>query len=84
MSRYEDELRSEQSYVTELYARLDAERARAMQRYRTALRGDGEPLADRDAEVRAVAKEVKRLDVADYPRAKFLAPSVVTGKWANE
>ena len=66
MSRYEDELRSEQSYVTELYARLDAERARAMQRYRTALRGDGEPLADRDAEVRAVAKEVKRLDVADY------------------
>ena len=56
----------EQSYVNGLYARLDAERARAKGRYRAALGREGEALADRDAEVRAVAKEVKRLDVADY------------------
>jgi len=63
---YEDELELEQSYVNGLYARLDAERARAKGRYRAALGREGEALADRDAEVRAVAKEVKRLDVADY------------------
>ena len=63
--RYEDELRSEQSYVTELYARLDAERARAKDKFRAALAGDAETLADRDSEVRAVAREVKRLNVAD-------------------
>ncbi len=63
--RYEDELRSEQTYVTELYARLDAERARAKDKFRAALAGDAETLADRDSEVRAVAKEVKRLNVAD-------------------
>ncbi|WP_245830412.1 RNA polymerase recycling motor ATPase HelR [Mycobacterium numidiamassiliense] len=63
---YEDELQSEQGYVTELYARLDAERARAKDNYREALRGDGETLADRDAAVRALAREVKRLDVADH------------------
>lgn len=62
---YDDELASEQGYVTELYARLDAERARARGRYRAALLGNGETLADRDAEVRALAREVKRLDVAD-------------------
>jgi DNA helicase IV len=62
---YEDELRSEQSYVTGLYARLDAERARAKDKFRAALAGDAETLADRDSEVRAVAKEVKRLNVAD-------------------
>jgi DNA helicase IV len=63
--RYEEELRSEQSYVTGLYARLDAERARAKDKFRGALAGDAETLADRDSEVRAVAKEVKRLNVAD-------------------
>ena len=63
--RYEDELRSEQTYVTGLYARLDAERARAKDKFRAALAGDAETLADRDSEVRAVAKEVKRLNVAD-------------------
>ncbi|MEZ0353134.1 RNA polymerase recycling motor ATPase HelR [Mycobacterium sp. pR1184] len=63
---YASELRSEQDYVTELYARLDAERARARENFRAALLGDGESLSDRDAEVRAVAREVKRLDVADY------------------
>ncbi|MEU0502367.1 RNA polymerase recycling motor ATPase HelR [Nocardia sp. NPDC005998] len=62
---YEDELRSERSYVAELYTRLDAERARAKGRYSAALRGNGGALVERDAEVRALAKEVKRLDVAD-------------------
>ncbi|WAC89620.1 RNA polymerase recycling motor ATPase HelR [Mycobacterium sp. Aquia_213] len=63
---YEGELQSEQGYVTGLYARLDAERARAKDKFRAALLGDSESLSDRDAEVRAVAREVKRLDVADY------------------
>ena len=67
---YEDELRSERSYVAGLYARLDAERARVKGRYSAALRGpidvqNGGTLVERDAEVRALAKEVKRLDVAD-------------------
>ena len=62
---YEEELRSERNYVEGLYARLDAERARVKGRYSTALRGNGEALMERDAEVRALAKEVKRLDVAD-------------------
>ena len=67
---YEDELQAEQSYVTGLYARLDAERARVKGRYGAALRGpidvqNGGTLVERDAEVRALAKEMKRLDVAD-------------------
>ncbi len=62
---YEDELRSEQGYVAGLYARLDAERARAKDRFRAALRGDAESLADRDSEVRATARALKRLDVVD-------------------
>ncbi|WP_454197178.1 RNA polymerase recycling motor ATPase HelR [Nocardia sp. Marseille-Q1738] len=62
---YADELRSEQSYVTGLYTRLDAERARAKGQYSAALRGNGGTLMERDVEVRAMAKEVKRLDVAD-------------------
>jgi DNA helicase IV len=63
---YEDELQSEQGYVTGLYRRLDADRARAKDRFRAAMLGDGGSLADRDAEARALAREVKRLDVADY------------------
>ena len=67
---YEDELHSERSYVTGLYTRLDAERARVKGRYNAALRGpidvqNGGTLVERDAEVRALAKQVKRLDVAD-------------------
>jgi DNA helicase IV len=62
---YEDELRSERGYVTGLYARLDAERARAKDRFRAALRGDADSLADRDSEVRATARALKRLDVVD-------------------
>ncbi|OBK28846.1 helicase [Mycobacterium asiaticum] len=63
---YQDELRHEQAYVDTLYARLDAERARAKARYSTALRGeDSDTPMDRDVEVRALARRMKRLDVAD-------------------
>ncbi|GGL00060.1 RNA polymerase recycling motor ATPase HelR [Nocardia jinanensis] len=62
---YEDELRSERNYVDGLYARLDAERTLAKGKYHAALRGNGTTLLERDAEVRALAREVKRLDVAD-------------------
>jgi DNA helicase IV len=63
-------LRSERSYVTGLYTRLDAERARVKGRYSAALRSpidvqNGGTLVERDAEVRALAKRTKRLDVAD-------------------
>jgi DNA helicase IV len=67
---YEEELRSERSYVAGLYTRLDAERARVKGEYNAALRGPvsqksgGTPM-ERDVEVRALAREVKRLDVAD-------------------
>ncbi|GAA5056824.1 RNA polymerase recycling motor ATPase HelR [Nocardia callitridis] len=62
---YEDELRAERDYVAGLYTRLDAERARVKGNYSAALRGRGETLVDRDVEVRALARESKRLDVAD-------------------
>ena len=53
-----------------LYTRLDAERARVKGRYSAALRGpvdlkNGGTLVERDVEVRALAKQMKRLDVAD-------------------
>ncbi|MEO3757638.1 RNA polymerase recycling motor ATPase HelR [Mycobacterium sp. B14F4] len=60
------ELQAEQHYVAALYARLDAERARVKDRYRAVLRGDGESLVDRDAEVHALAKQMNRLNVADH------------------
>jgi DNA helicase IV len=63
---YEDELRSEQSYVTGLYARLDGERARVKGRYTATLRGNGQTLVERDAEVRALAREMNRLNVSDH------------------
>ncbi|MGC0366546.1 DNA helicase IV [Rhodococcus sp. 27YEA15] len=67
---YEDELRSEQSYVDELYVRLAAERARVRAEYDEALRSpvdtqNGGALVERDAKVRALFKEAKRLEVAD-------------------
>jgi DNA helicase IV len=62
---YEDELQSERTYVAGLYERLDADRAQVKNRYKAALRNDGGSLVDRDVEVRALAKQVKRLDVAD-------------------
>ena len=67
---YEHELHSEQRYVAGLYTRLDAERERVKNRYRATLRGpidvqNGGTLVDRDAEVRALARQMTRLDVAD-------------------
>ncbi|MEO6085166.1 MAG: RNA polymerase recycling motor ATPase HelR [Umezawaea sp.] len=62
---YDEELRSERGYVAGLYARLDAERARVKGEYDAALRGTGGTPMERDVEVRTLAKEAKRLDVAD-------------------
>ncbi|XVV00327.1 RNA polymerase recycling motor ATPase HelR [Actinosynnema sp. CA-248983] len=62
---YGAELRAEQEYVAGLYGRLDAERARVKGAYRDALRGTGGTPMERDFEVRALGKEVRRLDVAD-------------------
>jgi DNA helicase IV len=62
---YDDELRAEQNYVAGLYTRLDAERARVKDRYSAALRGTGGTLLERDDEVRALAKQMRRLNVAD-------------------
>jgi DNA helicase IV len=62
---YEEELRSERSYVAGLYARLDAERVRVKGEYEAALRGNGETPMERDVQVRASTKEVRRLGVAD-------------------
>ncbi|AYF79520.1 DUF2075 domain-containing protein [Nocardia yunnanensis] len=60
-------MRAEQEYVGGLYARLDAERARVQGRYRETLtvRGNATALVERDAEVRSLAKEIRRLGVAD-------------------
>lgn len=68
--KYDEELRSEQSYVADLYTRLDAERARLKEGYRDALQHPIDPqnggtLVERDAGVRALAKAMQRLDVAD-------------------
>ncbi|WP_245614267.1 RNA polymerase recycling motor ATPase HelR [Actinokineospora inagensis] len=65
MSNHEDELRSERAYVAELYAQLDAERARVKSAYTAALAGTGGSHMERDDTVRALAKEARRLDVAD-------------------
>ncbi|RLK55627.1 RNA polymerase recycling motor ATPase HelR [Actinokineospora cianjurensis] len=62
---YEEELRSERGYVAELYTRLDAERARVRREYTSALRGTGGTHLERDDQVRASAREMRRLDVAD-------------------
>lgn len=62
---HEDELRSERRYVAGLYTRLDTERAKAKGRYAAALLGDGAALMERDVEVHALAKQMKRLNVAD-------------------
>ena len=62
---YEDELRSERSYVADLYTRLDAERTRVTRQYEAALAGTGGTPMERDVEVRATAKQVKRLHIAD-------------------
>jgi DNA helicase IV/UDP:flavonoid glycosyltransferase YjiC (YdhE family) len=70
-ARYDGELQSEQRYVARLYRKLDAERARVKDKYSAALRSpidkqDGGTLVDRDAEVRATARQMNRLNVADF------------------
>ena len=62
---YEAELRSERVYVAGLYGRLDAERERLRGEYDAAQRGDGASPMERDVAVRALAKEMRRLDVVD-------------------
>ncbi|TDP40992.1 RNA polymerase recycling motor ATPase HelR [Nocardia ignorata] len=62
---HDEELRSEREYVARLYARLDAERAQVKGRYSAALRGTGNSPMERDNEVRALGKEIQRLNVAD-------------------
>jgi DNA helicase IV len=62
---YDAELRSERGYVAGLYARLDAERARVRGEYDAALRAHGGTPVERDVAVRTLARETKRLDVAD-------------------
>lgn len=70
-THYQAELQSEREYVDGLYARLDAERARVNDRYAAALRSpvdkqNGATLVSRDAEVRATAGQMDRLNVADH------------------
>ncbi|ALR12421.1 helicase [Mycobacteroides saopaulense] len=70
LTTHEEELQSEREYIAGLYERLDAERARVKGRYRTALRGpvdqqNGAAMVERDDEVRALASQAQRLDVAD-------------------
>ncbi|MGW5721009.1 RNA polymerase recycling motor ATPase HelR [Amycolatopsis sp. NPDC003865] len=62
---YEAELRSERDHVAGLYARLDAERARVKAEYEAALGGNGVGAMERDVSVRALGRQVKRLDVVD-------------------
>ncbi|MEV4147530.1 RNA polymerase recycling motor ATPase HelR [Amycolatopsis sp. NPDC049691] len=62
---YEEELRSERDHVAGLYARLDAERARVKAEYEAALGGTGAGAMERDVSVRALGRQVKRLDVVD-------------------
>ncbi|WP_436502216.1 RNA polymerase recycling motor ATPase HelR [Actinokineospora sp. HUAS TT18] len=62
---YDEELRSERTYAAGLYTRLDAERARVRGAFNAALKGTGGTPMERDSTVRALAKEAKRLDVAD-------------------
>jgi DNA helicase IV len=62
---YDNELRSEASYIAGLYTRLDAERARVKDKHDAALRGRGGTPMERDVEVRALAREATRLDAAE-------------------
>ena len=62
---YEDELRSERDYIAGLYTRLDAERVRVKGKHKSALRGTGGTDLERDDEVRALTREIRRLGIAD-------------------
>ena len=69
--RHDRELESERVYLAGLYERLDGKRRRVKAQYRAAYGGpidvqDGGTLVARDAEVRALAQSVARLDVADH------------------
>lgn len=68
---HDHELESERDYQADLHDRLDAKRRRVKDQYRAALAGpidiqDGGTLVARDAEVRALAQSMARLDVADH------------------
>ncbi|BBX06358.1 RNA polymerase recycling motor ATPase HelR [Mycolicibacterium aichiense] len=68
---HDHELESERDYLADLYDRLDARRRQMKAHYRAALGGpidiqDGGTLVARDAEVRALAQSMARLDVADH------------------
>lgn len=65
MSEYQNELLQERAYVAGLYARLDAERARARRRYTDALRDHEGRAVDREGDVMTSAREVRRLSVAE-------------------
>ncbi|RJQ69121.1 DUF2075 domain-containing protein [Pseudonocardiaceae bacterium YIM PH 21723] len=58
-------MRSESEYIGDLYARLDAERERVNDAYLETLRGEGRTAMERDEQARLLAKEIKRLHVAD-------------------
>ncbi|MEV4598170.1 RNA polymerase recycling motor ATPase HelR [Amycolatopsis sp. NPDC049253] len=62
---YEQELRSERAYVGGLYTRLDGERTRVKGEYEAALGENGGTPMERDVRVRALGREVRRLDVVD-------------------
>ena len=62
---YDQELESERGYVAGLYDRLDAERARTQAAFTASLAEAGNNPMERDVAVRALAREVKRLNVAD-------------------
>lgn len=62
---YDEELRGERGYVKALYARLDARRARVKAEHDAALKEHGGTAVERDVAVRGLAREVRRLDVAD-------------------
>jgi DNA helicase IV len=62
---YDEELRAERAYTTELYARLDREREQAAGRFRAALGETGIALVERDADVRIRGRETARLNVVD-------------------
>ncbi|WP_203612400.1 RNA polymerase recycling motor ATPase HelR [Amycolatopsis sp. SID8362] len=65
MTEHETELRAERTHVAGLYARLDAERERVRAEYQAALGGNDLGAMERDVRVRALSREVRRLDVVD-------------------
>ncbi|NUS17563.1 MAG: DUF2075 domain-containing protein [Streptomyces sp.] len=58
-------MRAERGHVAGLYGRLDRRRARAKEEHDAALRDHGGTAVERDVAVRGLAREVRRLDVAD-------------------